>query len=228
MHNYWQYPDMVKFLSNFWQDNRKFLFLLLTIVFFKSAVADLNSISGRSMQPTLLDGDKVWVNKLAYDLRIPFTGISLAELDDPRRGDIVIIDSDAADKRLVKRVVGMPGETVYMRNDMLMVDGEIADQRVLDRGQEAVIVRESLFGEQYRARIATHDDYQGPSSYGPVRVPEKHYFVLGDNRHNSADSRLYHFIPRSEIIGRSASVVFSLDSEHSYRLRTDRVLSALE
>ena len=72
-------------LGAFWQENRQFFLLLACIVFFKSAIADLSSISGASMQPTLLDGDKVWVNKLAYDVKIPFTEISLTEISDPRR-----------------------------------------------------------------------------------------------------------------------------------------------
>ena len=78
---------------SFWIENRQFFLLLTCIVFFKSAIADLSSISGASMLPTLLDGDKVWVNKLAYDVKIPFTEISLAEVSDPDRGDIVIIDN---------------------------------------------------------------------------------------------------------------------------------------
>lgn len=219
---------MTKFIRNFWHENQKFLIILGTIIFFKSAVADLNSIAGRSMQPTLLDGDKVWVNKIAYDLRLPFTDIGLAELGEPERGDIVIIDSEAAGKRLVKRIVAMPGETVYMRDDMLMVDGKVADQEVISRAGSDVIVEESLFGERYRAKISSDRAYQGPNSYGPRRIPPDHYFVLGDNRHNSADSRLYSFVPRHEIVGRSTAVVFSLDADHSYRLRTNRVLSALE
>ena len=76
----------------FWLENRQFFLLLSCIVFFKSAIADLSSISGASMLPTLLDGDKVWVNKLAYDVKIPFTEISLAEVSDPERGDIIIIE----------------------------------------------------------------------------------------------------------------------------------------
>ena len=68
------------YLAAFWRENRKFLLILVSILCFKSAVADLNSISGRSMQPTLLDGDKVWVNKLAYDVKLPFTGISVLAL----------------------------------------------------------------------------------------------------------------------------------------------------
>ena len=75
----------MKYLSAFWKENRKFMLLLATIVFFKSAIADLNSISGRSMQPTLLDGDKVWVNKLAYDVKIGRRGAIAGYIGQCRR-----------------------------------------------------------------------------------------------------------------------------------------------
>ena len=79
-------------ISLFWEENRQFFALLFCIIFFKSAVADLSSISGASMHATLLDGDKVWVNKLAYDIKVPFGEFSLAQLAAPIRGDIVRIE----------------------------------------------------------------------------------------------------------------------------------------
>ena len=100
-------------VARVWKDNQQFFLILTCIVFFKSAIADLSSISGASMQPTLLDGDKIWVNKLAYDIKVPFTEISLKRLSAPKRGDIVIIDSKKAGKRLVKRIIGIP-----KRNDI--------------------------------------------------------------------------------------------------------------
>lgn len=219
---------MMRYLSGFWRDNRKFLIILFSIVFFKSAVADLNSIAGRSMQPNLLDGDKVWVNKVAYDVRLPFTDLRLLTLAEPRRGDIVIIDSEAAGKRLVKRIVGLPGDSIYMRNDFLVLNGEVADYQVVEGGDEGVVVLENLPGQEYQALLSNDPEQRASRSFGPVQVPEFHYFVLGDNRNNSADSRLYSFIPRDQIIGRSSSVVFSLDREHNYRPRSDRFLYALQ
>jgi|SRR5690554_6540667 len=219
---------MKRYLGAFWRENKKFLLVLVAIVCFKSAVADLNSISGRSMQPTLLDGDKVWVNKLAYDVKIPFTGISLLALSQPERGDIVIIDSDVAGKRLVKRVIGLPGDTVYMRNNMLVVNGEVADYEVLVEAHEGVIIVEHLFHQSHQAMFSTFRGNRSTRSFGPAEVPDDHFFVLGDNRDNSADSRLYSYIPRDQIVGRSSSVVFSLDSEHSFRPRSGRFLSHLD
>lgn len=219
---------MKRYLLAFWRENRKFLLILASIVCFKSAIADLNSISGRSMQPTLLDGDKVWVNKLAYDMKIPFTDISLFSTGEPGRGDIVIIDSAAAGKRLVKRIIGLPGDTVYMRNNVLMVNDEIADYEVLAESRDAVTIIEHLYESSYQAMFSPTRGNRSTRSYGPAQVPEGHFFVLGDNRDNSADSRLYSFIPRDQIVGRSSSVVFSLDSEHSFRPRSGRFLAELE
>ena len=222
-------PDRIKEnLSFFWRENRQFFLLLCCIVFFKSGIADLSSISGASMQPTLLDGDKVWVNKLAYDVKIPFTEISLAEVSDPARGDIVIIDSAAADKRLVKRIVGLPGDTIYMQNNALVINGEAANYEVLSRDDDAIIILEELPEKAHQARLSSRFVSRTARSYGPTVVPEDQYFVLGDNRDNSADSRVYSFVPREEIIGRSNSVVFSLDSDNNYLPRGERFLADID
>ena len=179
------------------------------------------------MLPTLLDGDKVWVNKLAYDVKIPFTEISLAEVSDPKRGDIVIIDSKVADKRLVKRIVGIPGDTIYMQNNALIINGVAADYEVLSQEGSSIIIEEHLPEKTHQARLARGFLNRRGRSYGPSVVPDDQYFVLGDNRDNSADSRTYSFVPREEIIGRSSSVVFSLDSDNSYLPRGERFLSGL-
>lgn len=215
-------------LNVFWKENRQFFLLLSCIVFFKSAIADLSSISGASMQPTLLDGDKVWVNKLAYDVKIPFTEISLAELSDPSRGDVVIIDSKKANKRLVKRIVGVPGDTIYMQNNALVINGEAANYEVLSRNDDAIIILEELPDKAHQARLSSRFVSRTARSYGPSVVPEDQYFVLGDNRDNSADSRVYSFVPREEIIGRSNSVVFSLDSDNNYLPRGERFLAGID
>ncbi|MEZ5490077.1 MAG: signal peptidase I [Gammaproteobacteria bacterium] len=215
-------------IRTFWYENRQFLLLLCCIVFFKSAIADLSSISGASMQPTLLDGDKVWVNKVAYDVKIPFTEISLGSFADPERGDIIIIDSQKAGKRLVKRIVGLPGDTVYMRDNALVINGEAADYKIVTEDDDSMIITEQLPEHSHQAQLSTSYFSRTMRNYGPVTVPEDSYFVLGDNRDNSADSRAYSFVPRDEIIGRSSSVVFSLDSQNRFMPRPDRFLSGLE
>ena len=179
------------------------------------------------MTPTLLDGDKVWVNKLAYDVKIPFTEVSLVQLSDPERGDIVIIDSAVANKRLVKRIIGLPGDTIYMQNNALVINGISADYDILEENERDIIIQEHLPDRTHQVRLSSELVNRNGRSYGPTLVPHGNYFVLGDNRDNSADSRVYSFVPRGEIIGRSSSVVFSLDSNNRYLPRGNRFLSEL-
>jgi signal peptidase I len=179
------------------------------------------------MLPTLLDGDKVWVNKLAYDVKIPFTEISLTKLSDPRQGDIVIVDSKMANKRLIKRIIGVPQDTIYMQNNALVINGVAIDYDILSSKDNSTIIKEHLPHRTHQARLSQRFLNRNSRSYGPVIVPADEYFVLGDNRDNSADSRIYSFIPRGEIIGRSSSVVFSLDGDNYYLPRTERFLTEL-
>src|SRR6266481_8840380 len=106
--------------------------------FIRSSLADWNVVPSGSMQPTILVGDRVLVNKLAYDLKVPFTTWHVLEWANPRRGDIVVFYSPYDGKRLVKRVVGLPGDTVELRNNALVLNGQpvhykpIADELLRD------------------------------------------------------------------------------------------------
>lgn len=213
---------MREWFSKAWKGNRFFIFFLVAMFVFRSAVADWNSVPTGSMKPTILEGDRILVNKMAYDIRVPFTHISLLKLADPRRGDIIVFDSKAADERLVKRVVGMPGDIVEMRNNVLWVNGKQLAYHDIPDPAPATDKLENLSGVEHAVRIRNF-----LSGFRPVKVPEGHYLVLGDNRDNSADSRVIGFIPREEIVGRSRSVVMSLNYENFYLPRPDRFFHAL-
>lgn len=208
------------------RDHKGFLLFIVLMVVFRSAVADWNDVPSGSMEPTILTGDRILVNKLAYDVRLPLTHISLYRLAEPQRGEIVIFDSKAAERRLVKRVVGIPGDTVQMIEDRLWVNGEPARYSDVQYDDGALLARENLPGSSHIVRI---DSARAglARSFGPVTVPENHYLMLGDNRHNSADSRFYGFVPRGEIVGRSRTVVLSLDPDNFYMPRVDRFVDPL-
>src|SRR5712691_8480353 len=110
-------------LMKLWQEYRSFVLFVILMIIFRSALADWNTVPTGSMKPTILEGDRILVNKLAYDLRVPLTHISIIKFADPRRGDIVVFDSKAADTRLVKRVIGLPGDIVEMRDNRLVING---------------------------------------------------------------------------------------------------------
>src|SRR6478752_8277974 len=106
------------------QEIRPLLLLLLVMCSIRSSLADWSDVPTGSMKPTILEGDRVFVNKLAYDLKVPFTTWHLAEWSNPRRGEIVVFYSPHDGKRLVKRVVGVPGDTIELRHDTLLLNGK--------------------------------------------------------------------------------------------------------
>ncbi len=211
-----------------WKANKGFIAFLFLMVVFRSAVADWNVVPSGSMLPTIRIGDRIIVDKLAYDVRVPLTHIRLARLHEPQRGDIVTIDSAAANELLVKRVVGLPGDTVAMRDNVLTINGHTASYRPLgenllrgDAGSPGEYLAERLGGAPHTVRLSP----ESPSpkeSFGPIVVPPGKYLMLGDNRDDSADSRYFGFFGRDEIMGRARRVAFSLDPSHDYLPRMER------
>lgn len=216
-------------LARFLLRNRGFFLFLLGMLAFRSALADWNTVPTGSMQPTIHIGDRIVVDRMAYDLRLPFTHVSLWHRADPRRGDIVIIDSAATGERLVKRVIGLPGDTVALRGNVLYVNGHAAHYRptqvvdiAADRALPASYAMESLGGgSEHFIRLSRY--LPSPASnYGPVTVTAGHYLAMGDNRDDSYDSRFFGFVPRDEIVGRARFVALSLDPARHGMPRGDR------
>lgn len=210
--------------------NRGFLLFLIALGVLRTAIADWNPIPSGSMRPTLLEGDVVLVNRLAYDLKLPLTDVQLAHLGDPVRGDVVTFTSPRDGVRLIKRIVALPGDTVEMRQEALYVNGVAAAYETMQEVSEP-----TDYGIATRALRTTErlKDREHPvqflpamgamRSFGPVRVPEDHYFVLGDNRDNSNDSRYIGFVPRKLLIGRAHHIVVSADIRGNWMPRLDRL-----
>ena len=219
-----------------WHEFKGLLLFLFLMVIFRSAVADWSDVPTGSMKPTIIEGDRIFVNKMAYDLRVPLTHHSLLRLAEPQRGDIIIFDSAMSELRLVKRVIGVPGDVVQVRDDVVYVNSEplgyesTGELSTNENGALAEDVRETIqsnVAEGEREYTVRMQQGGRLSDFGPVQVPDDSYFVLGDNRDNSADSRVIGFVPRHEVVGRSSSVVLSLDYENSYLPRTERFFHPL-
>lgn len=212
-------------LINLWRQNKSFIVFLGLMFVFRSAVADWNDVPTGSMKPTIVEGDRILVNKLAYDVRVPFTHISLLKLADPERGDIVVFDSVASGKRLVKRVVGVPGDSIALVDNTLIVNGTALDYQVLDVAGDSIDKLENLGGVQHPVRLRKQGSRL--SNFATVVVPEGYYLAMGDNRDNSADSRVIGFVPRNEIVGRSRRVVLSLNYDNYFIPRNERFWKTL-
>ena len=210
---------------------RVFLLMILVVSSLRSALADWNDVPTGSMKPTIQEGDRVVVNKLAYDLKVPFTTIAITKWGDPKRGDIVVLFSPVDGVRLVKRVVAQPGDRVEMRDNQLFVNGQLAKQSPIattssDDFGNVYVLDEDLDGHNHKVMLTP--EIAAVRSFGPTTVPKDNYFVLGDNRDNSNDSRFIGFIERRRIVGKAVAVAFSLDRKHFFRPRLDRFFEALQ
>jgi len=166
-------------LARLWPEYRGFALFVVLMIVFRSSLADWNTVPTGSMKPTILEGDRIFVNKLAYDMTVPLAHISVYRFADPRRGDIVIFDSKAAGTRLVKRVIGLPGDVVEMTHNRLRINGIDARYSNVESMGDAIFAIESYGDMVHRIEIAPGAASRF-SSFGPVKVPQDHYLVLGD------------------------------------------------
>lgn len=229
--------DIKSRARSFWQEWRTLIIFLAVMMMFRSAIADWHQVPTGSMKPTIIEGDRVVVNKVAYDLKVPFTTWHLAEWADPARGDIVTFYSPRDEQRLIKRVIGVPGDVIQLENNKLYVNQEAATYGELDLGiarqldarqrKYNKLLVEKLDGLAYPVMINERKLFPR-RNYGPLPIPDGFYLVLGDNRDNSADSRMIGLIARDRITGRAHTVAFSVDYEDYYLPRKDRFIHSLE
>jgi signal peptidase I len=197
----------------------------------RSFVVEAYQIPSGSMIPTLQVGDHIWVNKLVYGLRIPFTEIKLAmKVRPPKRGEIIVFSHPRDPKTdLIKRVIAVGGDEVELRDNVVYVNG-VATARAheglrhyfdFDETSERWVERDGdAFGEQVGAAAYTtlQDPSLLPRSFGPVRVPDGQLFVMGDNRDNSSDSRYWGFVPLNLVRGRAMVVWWSRGEPEGVRI----------
>lgn len=202
----------------------------------RSTLADWNMVPTGSMKPTILEGDTIFVDKLAYDLKLPFTTLQLARWADPQRGDIVVFYAPHNGMRMVKRVVGLPGDVIAMRRNQLIINGRPVAYEALPETAAAGIKpeerRASLFADEqlgsirHKVMFKPREDLH--STFHPTTVPPGQYLMLGDNRDNSADSRFFGFVPRDRILGKAERVLVSLDQDNFYQPRFERFTQPLQ
>jgi signal peptidase I len=219
-----------------WRQWIKPVALTAAIVFpFKSAIAEFNWVPSGSMKPTILEGDLITVNKLAYDLKLPFTLTRLAEWDQPARGEIVVFFSPENGTRMVKRIVAGPGDTIEMRHEVLFLNNEeVAYSPVPEHAFAAEIYEDSapiIAREAHPDRdhwVMALPSRSALRSFPPFTLPPGKYFMMGDSRDNSHDSRFFGPVDRRQIVGRSTRVLFSFNKNHRYVPRLHRAWSPLD
>lgn len=204
--------------------------ILALVLVVRSFLYEGYRIPSGSLEPNLLIGDIILVNKYVYGLRSPIGNFKLMPIGRPQRGDAMVFKWPVNTKiYFIKRVIGVPGDTVSYRDNSLYVNGQLATQQSIGYEVESsgnTVSRrvEDLAGDKHEIYIATD---RPSATLDEVVVPEGHYFVLGDNRSFSADSRQWGFVPFNHVVGKATRVLFSWNST-GFKLRTERTLKAIQ
>lgn len=191
---------------------RSFFPVLAIVLVLRSFVIEPFQIPSGSMEPTLEVGDFILVNKYTYGLRLPVIGTKLLSINEPQRGEVMVFFPPHDDRYFIKRVIGLPGDRIEYDSGRMIINGEPVERELVEEveiGTSAGTQSGLLFEEQLGDHIYTTQLVER-SRRRPVRteweVPSDHYFMMGDNRDNSADSRVWGAVPEENIVGRAFAV----------------------
>lgn len=189
--------------------SRSFFPVLLFVLVIRSFIFEPFRIPSGSMNPTLLDGDFIFVTKYAYGLRLPVTEAKVIETGSPERGDVIVFRKPQdVSINFIKRVVGLPGDVIRFQQHRLTINGELVQLEEHPRADAA----EQRYLETLGERLHEIQIMNGRSTGdGEYVVPEGHFFVMGDNRDNSSDSRVIGFIPETHLVGEAVRIWMHMD-----------------
>ena len=193
--------------------------VLLLVLVFRGFIFEPFRVPSNSMMPTLLTGDFIIVNKFDYGLRLPITNTKLVEFSSPNRGDVIVFRYPNYEKTpgysgvdFIKRIVALPGDVISYKKDQLIVNGKSVEVKKIgpyvgvDSGKSMNNYR--LIREVFDS--SGHDILLNPKGHSKelveITIPKGHYFVMGDNRSHSSDSRFWGFVPEDYIIGRAIGI----------------------
>lgn len=201
---------------------RSFFPVILLVLLFRSFLFEPFKIPSSSMMPTLLIGDFILVNKFAYGIRLPVLNTKVVEIGEPKRGDVIVFRyPEDPNIDYIKRVIGVPGDVITYRDKTVYVNGMEVPQEYLGRyigegrgsdmnGAEEKV--EQLPGAEHRILQRPGFNFAGRGE-SRWEVKEGHYFVLGDNRDNSQDSRFWGQVPEENLVGRASVIWWSWDTQ---------------
>jgi signal peptidase I len=210
-------PEANQFIDTVIEYSRSFFPVLLFVLVVRSFVFEPFRIPSGSMMPTLIDGDYIFVKKYSYGLRWPVIEKKFIETGEPERGDVVVFRLPANPNiNYIKRVVGLPGDVIVYDNARLTINGDLvplADDEDLEAEVEGFIYQEDLDGRNHAIRHSVKINPAGDSRsrLRVYEVPDGHYFMMGDNRDNSQDSRFIGPIPETHLVGEAVRIWMHMD-----------------
>lgn len=200
---------------------KSILLAIFLALIFRSSIASPYKIPSGSMIPTLKIGDFIFVSKLSYGIKVPFTNHNFINFSGPKRGDVVVfIEPRQRQLDYIKRVVGVAGDKVELKNDRLYINDKLMERKEISDPSylndypsapirdAATVYMENLDGVNHTMMEFS----RLTENFGPETVPPGHLFMMGDNRDNSGDSRVFGFLPVTNVRGRALFIWLSLDS----------------
>ena len=211
--------------------SRSFFPVILIVLIIRSFLGEPFRIPSSSMVPTLLNGDLILVSKFSYGLRLPVTNQKILDLGGPERGDVVVFRYPRNESQdYIKRVVGLPGDTISFRNARIYVDDKPLPVEIIgpyippdnDPEERTKVIYKEKLGEVEHRMAYDHrkSSYQRLGEGMTWTVPEGQYFVMGDNRDNSADSREWGFVPEENLVGKAILIWMRLSTSNWDRIGT--------
>jgi signal peptidase I len=209
--------------------NKNIIIVLFIIIIFRSVIIEPFRIPSESMEPTLLSGDFIIVNKFIYDIKIPFLNKTIFKINNPKRGDIVVFKH--LDKTFyIKRVIGISGDIIKYENKKLFINNNMIKSKHLNFNFEIndknIILKTDILKEYLTPskeyNIKQYLNLKDDKHKLELTVPKNMYFVMGDNRDNSEDSRKWGFVDESKMIGKAMFIWFSIDMK-SFMIRNERI-----
>lgn len=180
--------------------------VLLIVLVLRSFLAEPFQIPTGSMIPTLQIGDFIVVNKFAYGLRLPVTGTKILDMDEPKNGEVMVFIPPHEDEYFIKRVIGIPGDRVRYENKVLYINGieqpQVFKARIPSENPRILLYEETLGGIAHL--IQTNIRQGGPPQEWVI--PDGHYFMMGDNRDQSSDSRYWGLVSEKAIVGKAFAI----------------------
>lgn len=188
------------------KESKSLLPIILLVLILRSFLAEPFQIPSSSMEPTLDVGDFILVNKYSYGLRLPVLRNKVISVGEPKRGDVMVFFPPNDTRYFIKRVIGTPGDRIEYKNKTLFINGqEQAQNTVKDAAMD--MFRRQLLTENLgdRSHFIYHYGSRQQNNFA-IEVPQGHYFMMGDNRDNSSDSRVFGFVPEDNIVGKAVAV----------------------
>lgn len=199
------------FVKQVYLSTRAVFLLVMLFVFFRTAVADWSPVPSGSMEPTLFPGDVVWVNKTSFGPTVPIMNKQIFTWAVPSRGDVITFVPPHTDQLYVKRVMAVPGDKIRIEGNEVYVNGIKLKHSLTGITDTAFLGTESIDGENHLIKLTKGRSV--PAIRENIEVPDGKYFVMGDHRNNSVDSRYWGFVAQENVMGKVTRIAISFSTQ---------------